>query len=287
MKKKSSYVIDIVRTIIGCALFAVGFNLFLEPSDLNAGGIAGLAMVVDQLLKTGSVGVVAALMNIPLFAIAGLKIGKKFFWGSFIGMLFISIFLDLFALLPKPALDPILGALYGGAICGFGLGQVFAAGMSTGGSDIVVRLLKRKWPYMPIGFFNIAFDACVAILTGIVFGDFTKALYSGITIFITGQMVNVVVYRFDYSKVVWVITENYREVASEIGTKLHRGATYLNGEGAYSGDEKKVILTAVKKQQIAELKQLVADIDPDAFVIVQEAHQVLGDGFLRYSKDLL
>lgn len=285
--ERKDFLFASLRTIIGCALFAVGFNIFLAPSELNAGGISGLAMVVDQVLKTGSVGIVAAVMNVPLFAIAGLKIGKKFFWGSFVGMAFLSLFIDLLAFLPQPELEPILGALYGGLICGFGLGQVFAVGMSTGGSDIIVRLLKKKWPYLPIGFFTIAFDAFVAILTGVVFQDLTRSLYSGITIFITGQMINVVVYRFDYSKVVWIISKKHAEIAKEVGLQLHRGSTYLHGQGAYSGKETQVILTAVKKQQIAELKDLVAQIDPEAFVIVQEAHQVLGDGFLHYSRDSL
>lgn len=285
--ERKDFLFASLRTIIGCALFAVGFNIFLAPSELNAGGISGLAMVVDQVLKTGSVGSVAAVMNVPLFAIAGLKIGKKFFWGSFVGMAFLSLFIDLLAFLPQPELDPLLGALYGGVICGFGLGQVFAVGMSTGGSDIIVRLLKKKWPYLPIGFFTTAFDAFVAILTGVVFQDLTKSLYSGITIFITGQMINVVVYRFDYSKVVWIISKKHAQIAHEVGLQLHRGSTYLHGQGAYSGNETQVILTAVKKQQIAELKDLVAQIDPEAFVIVQEAHQVLGDGFLHYSKDSL
>ena len=120
-----------------------------------------------------------------------------------------------------------------------------------------------------------------------VFQDLTKTLYSGITIFITGQMINVVVYRFDYSKVVWIISKKHAQIAHEVGLQLHRGSTYLHGQGAYSGNETQVILTAVKKQQIAELKDLVAQIDPEAFVIVQEAHQVLGDGFLHYSRDSL
>lgn len=284
---KKEFLSASMKTIVGCALFAVGFNIFLAPSELNAGGISGLAMVVDQVLKTGSVGIVAAVMNIPLFAIAGLKIGKKFFWGSLVGMAFLSLFIDLFTFLPQPELDPLLGALYGGVICGFGLGQVFAVGMSTGGSDIIVRLMKKKWPYLPIGFFTTAFDAFVAVLTGVVFQDLTKSLYSGITIFITGQMINVVVYRFDYSKVVWIISKKHQEIAKEVGTQLHRGSTYLHGQGAYSGAETQVLLTAVKKQQISDLKDLVAQIDPDAFVIVQEAHQVLGDGFLHYSRDSL
>lgn len=289
MKKEDvlSFLWSSVKTMVGCAMFAVGFNMFLEPANLNAGGVAGLAMVFGHLFNFSATGMITALINIPLFLIAGFRIGKKFFAGSLVGSVFISLFIDVLAYLPKLQLDPLIGALYGGVIAGLGLGLVFASGMSTGGSDIVVRLLKKKWAYMPIGIITIMFDAVVAVLTGIVYQDITRALYSGITIFITGQVIDAVVYRFDYSKVAWIITRKYDEVAHMIGTRLQRGVTLLKGEGAYSRRETKVILTAVKKQQIAELKEYVVEIDPDAFIIVQEAHQVLGDGFRRYSKDQL
>jgi hypothetical protein len=130
-------------------------------------------------------------------------------------------------------------------------------------------------------------DALVVLLTGMVFRDWNKALYTGITVFLCGKMVDAVVYRFDYSKVALIITKEYEQVAQRISDKLERGATYLHGEGTYSRKNTKVVLTAVKKQQLADLKRIVVEADPNAFVILQEAHQVLGDGFSRYSKDAL
>ena len=229
-------------------------------------------------------GLYSALINLPLFAIGGMKIGKKFFIDSLIGMALVSVFVDLFAFLPRPQIETLMGALYGAVICGLGLGMIFSVGGSTGGSDIVVRLLKLKYQHIPVGVITTAFDAVVAILAGIVFHDVRVALYSGVSIFITGRVLDAVVYKFDYSKVVLIISKHHEAIAKKIGDELHRGATFLQGQGVYSGQDTQVILTAVKKQQIAELKQLVVDIDPDAFIIVQEAHQVLGDGFARYSK---
>lgn len=275
------------KITLGCGLFALGFNLFLTPNELNAGGVSGLAMIWVHLLGFGSVGTVTMLMNLPLFAIGGLKIGKKFFWGSLVGMIASSVLIDLLALLPTPALDPLLSGLYGGLTCGVGLGIVFSTGASTGGSDIVVRLLKMKYQNVPIGTINICFDLTVAVLTGLVFRDFSRALYSGVATFVTGQVIDAVVYRFDYSKVALIISKKHDLIAREIGDKLDRGATFLNGQGAYSGQDTKVVLTVVKKQQVAELKRLVVELDPDAFIVVQEAHQVLGEGFSRYSKDAL
>jgi len=277
----------IPMTIIGSAVFAAGFAFFLQPNDMSPGGISGLALLLVELTGFGSVGVISILMNLPLFILGGVKIGRQFFVGSLIGMVLSSVLIDGFAVLQIPAVEPILAIIYGGALCGLGLGFVFVNGTSTGGSDILVRLLKLKYRNVPIGQISLTFDALVVLLTGIVFHDMNKALYTGITVYLCGKMVDAVVYSFDYSKVALIISKEYAAIAREIGTKLERGATYLNGEGSYTGENTKVVLVAIKKQQLAELKELVMEIDPAAFVIVQEAHQVLGDGFHRYSKHSL
>ena len=277
----------IAATVLGSAVFALGFDLFLAPNDLNPGGISGLAMVAVELLGFGSVGTLSILINLPLFILGGLKIGKKFFVGSLLGMLLSSVLIDALTVIPFPVTEPLIGALYGGVVCGLGLGVVFISGTSTGGSDILVRLLKLRYRNVPIGQISMSFDAIVVVLTGLVFQDVAKALYTGVAVFVTGQVIDAVVYRFDYSKVALIISREYSEIARQIGLKLDRGATFLHGEGSYSGTPTKVVLAAVKKQQVAELKELVTRIDPNAFIVVQEAHQVLGEGFSRYSHDSL
>lgn len=287
MKKALQTALWIGKILVGCILFALGFNLFLEPNGLNAGGLSGLAMVLVHVIGYGSVGVFTAIFNLPLFLLGGRKIGKQFFVGSLIGMLTLSAAIDLLTVIPVPQIDPLLASLYGGVACGLGLGLVFAAGASTGGSDIVVRLLKRSFQNVPIGTINMCFDLVVAALTGLVFMDASRALYSGVAIFVTGKVIDAVVYRFDYSNVALIISKQHETIAQRIGKELDRGATYLHGQGTYSGNETKVVLTAVKRRQVAELKELVVEIDPNAFIIVMDAHQVLGDGFARYSKDAL
>lgn len=274
-------------TIAGSLIFSLGFAFFLQPNDMSPGGISGLALVITELLGFGSVGTLSILINLPLFLLGGLKIGKRFFLGSLLGMLLSSVLIDLFALYSISPVEPLLAVLYGGVICGLGLGVVFISGTSTGGSDILVRLLKLRWRSVPIGQISMCFDAIVVVLTGLVFRDVTKALYTGITVYICGKVIDGVVYRFDYSKVALIISSEYDAIAAAIGRRLDRGATFLHGEGSYSHVQTKVVLAAVKKQQIAELKELVVEIDPNAFIILQEAHQVLGDGFSRYSKHSL
>ena len=276
-----------IKIAVGCGLFALGFDLFLIPNHLNAGGLSGLSMIIAHLTDFDSVGVLTAFLNIPLFIIAGVKIGKKFLMYSVIGAAISSGLIDLFSLIPVPVTDSLIGSLYGGAICGLGLGIVFASGGSTGGSDIIVRLLKRTYPGMPIGGITICFDACVAILTGLIFHDLKSTLYCGIAIVVSGTVIDAVVYRFDYSKTALIITGKHRQMADRIARDLARGATFLHGEGSFSGERFQVVLTAVRRQQVTDLMALAADVDPKAFIIIQEAHQVLGDGFLRYSKDAL
>ena len=277
----------IILTAAGSAIFALGFSLFLEPNDINTGGISGLAQALAHLLGIQNVGVLSIALNVPLFLVGGFRVGKRFFAGSLLGALVSGALIDVFSLLSIGPQDTLVSGIYGGVLCGLGIGIVFVAGTSTGGSDILVRLLKQRYRNVPIGIISTAFDACVVILTGIVFRDISRALFSGVVVFITGRVMDVVVYRFDYSKVAIIISDRAEEIAKDICNKLDRGATFLHGQGSYSRQEKQVVLTVVKKRQLAELKELVMEQDEDAFVIVQEAHQVLGDGFSRYSKDAL
>ena len=287
MKKTVSFIWWALRIAFGCSLYGLAFNLFLDPSGTNAGGISGLAMIVVHWTGFSTVGTLTAVVNLPLLLIGGLRINRKFMIGSVIGTIAIATTIDLFAMLPPVQVDPLLASIYGGVLGGAGLGVVLSAGGSTGGSDIVVRLLKKKYQNIPIGIITMCFDLVVVALTGIVFQDITKSLYSGITVFICGRVVDAVVYSFDYSKVALIMSPHYEQIIQVIGQQLNRGATLLHGEGGYSRRETKVVLTTVKRQQLAELKALVVGIDPKAFIIVQEAHQVLGDGFLHYSKDVL
>ena len=291
MKKLWNKIGWVILTIVGSFIFGAGYAVFLGPNGLNAGGISGLAAVLVELvnpdgnigfLKTGTLTI---LINLPLFAIGGLKIGKKFFFGSLLGMGLSSIVMD--SIHVGLQIEPLLASVYGGVVVGFGVGLVFFAGTSTGGADIVVRLVKLKAKNTNVGQIAMSFDIIVVILTGLVFGDVTNALYTGVSVFLCGKIMDAVVYGFDYSKTAMIITKEYEKMPAAIDAKLGRGCTYLYSQGSYSKQDSKVILVAIYPKQIADLKDLVMDIDPNAFVILQDAHQVLGDGFSKHSKDSL
>lgn len=279
----------ILTTILGSTIFGASYALFFAPCELNAGGISGLAAVIVKLVQRFgdfpflTIGTLTIIINLPLFAIGGVKIGKRFFFGSLLGMLVSSAVIDYFPF--SFQVEPLMGAIYGGVMAGFGVGIVFLSGTSTGGADIVVRLVKLKARNMNLGQIAMAFDAMVILLTGLVFGDVSNALYTGISVFLVGKMMDMVVYGFDNSKVAWIITREYEQVVQQISDKLGRGATYLYAQGTYSHSETKAVLVALSPKQVAELKDLVISIDPDAFVIIQEAHKVLGDGFAKHEKD--
>lgn len=291
MKKLWDKIGWIITTIVGSVIFGASYTLFLDPSGLNAGGISGLASVIVELFnKDGripflTIGTLTVIINLPLFAFGGLKIGKRFFFGSLLGMFVSSMIIDYFPF--SLELEPLMAALYGGAMAGFGVGIVFLSGTSTGGADIVVRLVKLKARNMNLGQIAISFDVIVIALTGLVFGNVEHALYTGVSIFLVGKVMDMVVYGFDNSKVAWIITKEHAQIVQAIDEKLGRGATYLHGQGTYSRKDMEIVMVALYPKQVAELKDLVVSIDPDAFVILQDAHQVLGDGFIKYGKDSL
>ena len=279
---------SVVWIAIGSAIFALGFDLFLQPHQFGAGGVSGLAVVVNSFVPWLSVGVFSLLVNIPLFLAGYRFVGRKFFWGSVAGMLISSLLIDgLEMILPKVPTEPLMGAIFGGLLVGLGCGLVFMQGASTGGVDIAARLLKCKFRELPIGKLMLLVDMCIAIITGIAFRDLNKVLYCIVALFVSSEATDAVVYGLDYSYVAMIITDKEEIIRDAIDKRLERGCTYLHGEGAYSKVPKNVVYCAIRRQQIADLKELVMDADPGAFLVLQEAHQVLGEGFERYSRNSL
>lgn len=271
---------------LGCAAFSLGFDLFLDPHQINVGGISGLAMVLRELLGFGSIGVISALINVPLFLIGYKELGRRFFVGSLIGTALTSLFLDLFTVIPVPETEVMLGALYGGILSGVGLGLVFLAGASTGGSDILAKLLRKHFRRLKLSRLMLIVDILIVTLTGIVFRDINKSLYSAVPLYVCSVVMDGIIYGLDYSSLALIVSDRYSEIVREIAVRLDRGATLLEAHGAYRGDSRQVIMCAIRRRQVTELKDLVSRIDPSAFMILQDAHQVLGEGFMRYGDSL-
>ena len=281
---------NLFMIVFGSAVFALGFDLFLDPNGINCGGVSGIAMLIVYGTRSSwlTVGMLTVVFNLPLFLLGLHHVGKRFFFGSLLGMAVSSACFDLFALLiPVPEVDPLVASIFGGLMIGTGLGLVFIAEASTGGVDIIARLLKMKLRNLPIGKIILCMDLCTAIATGIVYREFNNTLYSVITLFLSSYALDKVVYGLDYSKVALIISGHHEDISRCICDQLDRGVTLLDGEGYYSHTEKTVLLCAVKRKQLAQLKEIVMTVDPNAFLILQDAHQVLGDGFKRYDRNEL
>ena len=270
---------------LGSLIFALAFDWFFAVNQVAMGGVTGLAQVINILAPGLSVGTLAFLLNIPLF-LAGWKfIGFHLLASSLFSMAVSSFAIDAIAALHTFApMDPMLACLCGGALMGFGLGLVFSQGATTGGTDIVARLLKLKFPWLPMGKLVLVPDGVVLCLAALAFGRVEAALYGAVAIFVSGRVMDTVLYGLDTSKVAYIISDRWQELAG-ILLEMDRGVTILRGQGAWTGDEKQVLLIAFKQKEIVQIKRAVHEADPRAFMIVCDAHDVLGEGFGNYQKE--
>lgn len=276
----ASKLVKYLAIILGAAIGAIGFQFFLYPNSIVSGGLTGIAQIINRL--TGlPVGVLSIVMNIPLFAVAWKKFGSQFIIDSFIGTALFSVFIDLAAMLNVVATtDPMLGSIIGGVIKGVGLGAIYYVGATTGGVDIVARILRRQYPYINFGTLILILDAVVISAYALIFHIVESAMYSLICMFVVSKAVDLVLYGLDNSSIVYIVSHNTDLIVHEITSgNLHRGVTLLHAEGAYTHEERQVIMCVIKRPQIAEIRRLVRTIDDKAFLVVTDAKNVFGNGF--------
>lgn len=283
--KARRLIFDCLKIIVGSFIFALGFQFFMYPNAIVTGGVSGIAMIINYL--TGlPVGVLTVLMNIPLFLFSWKKFGPRFILYSLSSMLLSSLFVDLLALVPlEITREPLLGAIYGGAIHGLGSGMIFLTGATTGGTDIIAKYLRHKYQHINIGTFILGMDVVVVAAFAVTFHRYDSAMYAMICMFITTKVIDLVLYGAINSKVCYIITDESVKIKDAIMEKLGRGVTFLHGEGGWSGKEKDVVLCVIKQRQIVELKQLVKRIDEAAFMIVSDSREVFGQGFSYIGSD--
>lgn len=270
---------------LGSLIYALAYNIFYAPNLVAMGGLTGLGQVINALIPVLPVGTMVFVMNVPLFFLGWKYIGGHLLVSSLYAMTFSSFAIDVMDMIYQfPPMDTMLAAIFGGVLLGAGIGIVFSKGATTGGTDLIARLLKLKFAWLPMGTLVLIPDFIVIALAAMAFGKVETALYGMVSLFITTKVMDMVLYGLDSSKVAYIISDRCKEITDAV-MAMDRGATILHGEGAYSGDEKKVLMVAFKQKEIVPLKEKVNDIDPRAFLIVCDAHDVLGEGFRTYSKD--
>ena len=271
---------------LGSVLFGLAFDWFFDPNQVAMGGITGLAQVINALLPGIPVGVLTIVLNVPLFIAGWRYIGFHLLASSLFSMAVSSVAIDLIAVAyPFGPMDPMLATLCGGALMGLSLGMVFSQGATTGGTDIVARLLKLRWPWLPLGKLILVPDGVVLALAALAFGRVEAALYGAVGLFVATRVMDTVLYGLDTSKVAYIISDQWETLIQVLLKEQDRGVTILRGQGAYTGRDKQVLMVAFKQRDIVQIKRTVHQLDPQAFLIVCDAHDVLGEGFGDYQKE--
>ena len=276
-----SKVLKYLAIIVGSALMGMGLGLFLIPAQIAPGGISGLATVFHYLIGLPT-GLIVLIINIPIFIVGLLNFSKRYILISFFGMILLSVFIEIFSVFGQITNDVILASVFGGAFTGAGIGLVFRYGATTGGTDIIVMLLKKRFKGMSMGNFVVLVDAVIVIFAGIVFKTWETILYSTLAMIVSSYVIDAIVEGIDYAKAVFVISDKPEVISENISAQLFRGTTCLMGFSPYTLNEKNVLLCVVRRYEITKLKKIIYEADKQAFVVVSDAKEVLGKGFGDY-----
>lgn len=287
IKKLSAHrwVSKLTLLLVGSVVYAASIGLFLDPNHLSAGGVAGVAQIASEFLPVGT-GILVLVMNLPVLALGWWKFGRRFFILTALVLLTSSPLIDLFSMFPLTE-DRVLAALGGGVLLGTGMGLLFRAGASSGGLDIITKVVRLRFPHLKTGVIFFVLDAIIIGASALVFGGLDVALYATVGILVSTFIMNYVLYGSDEARMVYIISNEPEKVAELLVLNLNLGGTFLNGYGAYTGKEKKVLMCVMRPKQLPAARELAASVDPGAFLIVAGVSAVFGEGFKAHNAEEL
>ncbi len=277
-KLPNRFILDGLCILFGAVGYAAAVDLFLQPAKIAVGGVTGVATVVNMLTKL-PIGVLIFIINVPLVIISWRILGFRFIIRALIGMTVMSVAIDVLPRIDLGAIDPLLYCFFGGALMGVSLGIMYSRGYSTGGSDYIIWLVRRKFPHISTGVIYLINDVIVVVAAAIVNKSAQGVLYSVLTIYISQKAIDLVMSRGESAEMVYIISEKYEEIAACIANSFERGVTILYGKGFYSGKEKNVIMCAMGITQFYPVLSKIKAIDKSAFVVNAKANRVIGEGF--------
>jgi uncharacterized membrane-anchored protein YitT (DUF2179 family) len=278
-EKLKNAIKDIASIVVGCAAVAAALVIFTIPNDIAPGGVTGLATAL-QSVTPFTVGVWALVLNVPLFLLAFRKLGFRPLLKTAAATVLLSVFMDFFALfLPGYTRNILVAAVFGGALSGFGMGLLFIRGLSTGGTDLLSLLLANRMREVPVGTILMCVDGAVVVVAVLIFRDIDVALYSAITIFVTSKVVDSLVQGADYAKVIYVVTDKGRELGELLLAATGRGVTMSPAVGSYTGQDKTLLTSVVRRGGLSIALSIIKEHDPTAFVYVVSSTEVHGEGF--------
>ena len=271
-------VLDYIVITIGAFLYAVSVSFFLDPNSLAPGGVTGIAIILNHItgLETGTW---LLVINIPILVLGTWKFGLRFILSTMYCTALTSVFVNLLAPFGALTRDPFLAALAGGALMAVGLGLVLKSGATTGGTDIIIKLIRLRYAHLKTGRLFLLTDAVIVTLSAFVFQNIDVALYAGVVVFINSVLLDMVLYGRDGAKLIFIISDRPEAITGRILSDLDIGVTYITGSGAYSGKAKNVIMCVMKKQLSPKAEEVVREEDPGAFMIVTSATEIFGEGY--------
>lgn len=273
-------VIDVLYYTVGSLLYAVSVNCFSAPNRIAPGGLTGIATVIHYMISAAPIGLTILILNVPLLLTAWLLISRVFTVRTLLCTVLSTLVIDALApVLPAYTGDMFLVSVMGGVLSGVGLGLIFLRGGSTGGTEVVARLLERRLPYVPVGRLMLAVDAVIIAISALVFKNIESAMYAVVLTFVASTLIDALVYGGSGGKLVLIFSKRQEEIAAAILKTINRGVTRLRSRGGYTGEESEVLLCAVRRTQLYPLRQLVGQLDPTAFIVIASAEEVLGQGF--------
>ena len=271
-------IIEVGGTLIGALIMAFGISSFLLPNQLSSGGLTGIATITYYLLKI-PMGVMIMALNVPLFLLAGYRLGKEFFIKSLIGTVSLSIFIDILDKYQPVTTDRFLACIYGGVLIGIGTAIILKVGSSTGGTDLIANVIKTYNPYISMSRYLTIIDIVIIALNVIFFKHIEIGLYSAIAIYLFGQLIDIIFEGVHYTKLLFIISDKNEEISKVIGDNVKRGVTGLYGKGIYKNKDKLVLICAASRGDISRIKDIAKKIDRKCFVVIANAREVLGEGF--------
>ncbi|HPJ02821.1 MAG TPA: YitT family protein [Candidatus Limiplasma sp.] len=267
-----------VQILVGCAISALSFPMFLVQYDIAPGGVTGIATVLHYLFSF-PIGLTSLALNVPLFIMGYRLLGRIFAFRTLIATIVFSLFIDWLPVMPFPA-DMLLSAVFGGVLLGLGLGLILRGGATTGGSDLTAKMIHARFQHISVGMILFAIDFCVVISAAFLITP-KAALYALITIFISSRVIDMVVQGFERHKACYIITQYHETIKQKLMDSLQRGITVFYAKGGFSDADHPVLLCIISAQELAKLKLIVRMEDEKAFVFITAAHEVLGEGFDR------
>lgn len=274
------YLLELFYLVIGCFIMATGTSLFLLPNQLSSGGFSGIATIIYYLFRF-PLGTVMLILNIPFFVWAFFKLGKELLFKSLAGTILLATFIDLLDQIPALTNDRFLACIYGGVCIGIGVALVLKSGSSTGGTDLITYIARAYKPYIRTSNLIVIIDIIIISLNVFFFKKVEIGLYSAISIYIMGKMIDIVFEGVNFTKMMFIISNKYKEIAGEVGNKLGRGSTGIYAKGMYTREKKMMLLCVGSRNEIAKIKQIATKMDPKAFIIIANARETWGKGFKK------